>query len=69
MLATLPLAAGRFDDVQVLGELPPGNDQAALGRWDLPREFAAVWEWEEEVEFARRQDEQMVWSALGGWDF
>lgn len=64
MLTTSPVFAGRFDDFLVLGELPPGNDQATMVRWDLPRNVAPVGD----LEFARRQDEQGIWSVLGSWD-
>lgn len=66
MATTSPVFAGRMDDFLVLGEVPPGNDQAAMVRGDLPREIA--WGWDEDLEFARRQNEQGIWWALRGWD-
>ena len=68
MVASFSIPAGLLDDFLVLGELPPGNDQAALVRWDFPQKPAVVCGWEQDVEFAGRQNDQRVWASMRAWD-
>jgi|SwirhirootsSR3_FD_contig_21_23511793_length_385_multi_3_in_0_out_0_1 hypothetical protein len=68
MVASFSVPVGRLDDFLVLGEMPPGNDQAALVRWDFPQKPVIVCVGEQEVESSRKLNEQRVWASIRAWD-